>query len=369
MSVEGFNYDNILIRMMNRLGDAMLLSIIFTISCLPVVTIGAALTALNYTAMKGLTLEDGYVWKYYVKSFKENFKQSTIIWLALMVVYFILGVDVWYWYNQNKLQSSMFASTLLVISVILLFLVVMITMYVFPLQAKFENEIKVQVRNAFLLSIKYFPTTVMLAVMLAAVAFLIYYQPYICLIGGFMVGFGALAYLYDYFMLKCLKPYLEVEVEEEATIDELVDKYKIPEEEAESEEIATEEVMADEPTDEAYDSAEVIASEDEAPEDIHVEKSKIILEDVLEKEEQDRLSAERAKQEEITETQDSEENDMPGEQEEAVPAAVKELKEKAEKAKVDIEPSKEADNAYRREASKGKKNNPQRKNGRKQRKK
>ncbi|MGN0436317.1 MAG: DUF624 domain-containing protein [Wujia sp.] len=369
MSVEGYNYDNVFIRTMNRLGEVMLLSVVFTISCLPIVTIGAAFTALHYTAMKGLTLKDGYVWKYYTKSFKDNFKQSTIIWLALMVIYFLLGVDVWYWYNQNKLESGMFTGTLLILSVILLFLVVITTMYIFPLQAKFENGIKTQVRNAFFLSIKYFPTTVMLAVLLAAVVFLIYYQPYICIIGGFVVGFGALGYLYDYFMLKCLKPYLEVEVEAEESIDELVDKYRIPEEEDESEKIATEEAITDEPKEELEENKEAIVSEDETSEKNHVKKSKIILEDVLEKEEQDRLSAERAEQEKMDEVQSTEGQVLPDESAEAVPAAVKELKEKAEKAKVDIEPSKEAENVYRRENSKTKKNNPQRNNGRKQRKK
>ena len=49
---SGMNYDNIFIRMLSRVGDAMLLSILFVLSCVPIITIGTAFTSLNYTAMK-----------------------------------------------------------------------------------------------------------------------------------------------------------------------------------------------------------------------------------------------------------------------------------------------------------------------------
>ena len=72
---SGMNYDNIFIRMLSRVGDAMLLSILFVLSCVPIITIGAAFTSLYYTAMKGISGDDGYIWKFYTRSFKQNFKQ------------------------------------------------------------------------------------------------------------------------------------------------------------------------------------------------------------------------------------------------------------------------------------------------------
>ena len=61
---SGMNYDNIFIRMLSRVGDAMLLSILFVLSCVPIITIGAAFTSLYYTAMKGISGDDGYIWKF-----------------------------------------------------------------------------------------------------------------------------------------------------------------------------------------------------------------------------------------------------------------------------------------------------------------
>ena len=94
---SGMNYDNIFIRMLSRVGDAMLLSILFVLSCVPIITIGTAFTSLYYTAMKGISGDDGYIWKFYTRSFKQNFKQATGMWMLFLVAFFILSVDIWFW--------------------------------------------------------------------------------------------------------------------------------------------------------------------------------------------------------------------------------------------------------------------------------
>lgn len=208
MSVEGFNYDNIFIRMLNRIGDAFLLSVLFVVFSLPVFTIGASITALYYTAMKGITQDDGYVWKYFIKSFKENFKQSTIIWIISVVVLFVLGVDVWFWFKGRTPGSFSINNVMIVVSVVMLSLAVMTEIFIYPLQAKFDNTIQIQIRNAFLLSIKYFPTTIIVALSMAVIAWAFYYQPGIAFVGFAVVGFGAVGYFFGYMMYKCLKPYL-----------------------------------------------------------------------------------------------------------------------------------------------------------------
>lgn len=217
MSAEGISYDNMFIRMLSRLGDAMLLSVLFTICSIPIFTIGASVTALYYTAMKGIKLDGGYVFRYFMKSFKENFKKSTIMWLLFMLAFIIFGVDTWFWSKQFTPGAFTLANVLLVLSIVLLALTFFMMTYAFPLQAKFENPIKVQLRNAFLLSVKYFPTTLLIALITAVIVWTFYYQPAISIVGYFMVGFGAVGYLFAYFMLKCFKPYLPEEEYHEDT--------------------------------------------------------------------------------------------------------------------------------------------------------
>ena len=209
MSVEGLNYDNMFIRMLNRLGDAMILSLLFVIGSIPIVTIGTSMTATYYAAMKGVQGDDGYVFKNYIKSYKENFKQSVVIWLIMAVVLFVFGVDLWFWLKQWQDGRVGFAKPMIAVSVVLLAVAIFITMYVFPLQAKFDNKTSVQIRNAFLLSIKNFPTTLLLTLLTALIGWCFYYTVALAVVGFAIVGFGFAAYIYAYFMLGCLKPYLE----------------------------------------------------------------------------------------------------------------------------------------------------------------
>ena len=211
---EIFNYDSIFIRLLNRLGDMLILSLIFILFSLPVFTIGASLTALYYTSMKAVAGDDGYILKNFVKSFKENFAQSTIMWLIFLLVFFVFGVDVWFWFNQVKGNGFVFSKPMLVLSVMLLLLSMMIFMYAFPLQSKFDNKISVQLRNAFLLSIRYFPTTLLLGLVAFVVAWAVYYFSVLAVIAMGLFGIGALACLKSYFMLRCFKPYLESAGEE-----------------------------------------------------------------------------------------------------------------------------------------------------------
>lgn len=239
MSVEGFNYDNIFIRLLNRLGDAVILSVAFVIFSIPIFTIGASITAVYYTAMRGLKYEDGYVWKNFVKSFKQNFKQSTLIWLICVGVLAVLGVDVWFWIFQWKELGVKIAQPMIAVSVIMLSLAVMITIYVFPLQAKFDNKIKIQFRNAFLLSIKYFPTTLMIVAILLVVAWMFYYQPLLAVFGFLIAGFGILGYVCGYFMLNCFKPYLPEDkpiADDEFSVEDEAEEEEQEEEASETEE-------------------------------------------------------------------------------------------------------------------------------------
>ena len=265
MSVDGMNYDNMFIRMLNRLGDAMILSLMFIIGSIPIVTIGTSMTATYYAAMKGVQGDDGYVFKNYIKSYKQNLKQSVIIWLIMAVVLFVFGVDLWFWLKQWQDARVSAAKPMIAVSVVLLAVAVFITMYVFPLQAKFDNKTSVQIRNAFLLSIKNFPTTLLLVVITAVIAWCFYYQVAISVVAFGLFGFGFCAYVYAYFMLNCLKPYLEPapQVEPDAwSVDMEEDDDDETEENADEEQVVLEEESIND-VEETTDDKKEEASEEE----------------------------------------------------------------------------------------------------------
>ena len=208
MAAEGFNYDSMFMRLLNRVGDVFILSIVFSLCCVPIVTIGPALTALYYTAMKGITVGEGYVAKYFFKSFKQNLKQGVLIFLIMALALFVFGVDLWFWLKQWQEARLGVARIMIIVSVVMLMVAAMIFIFVFPLQAKFDNGIKVQIRNAFLLSIKFFPTTLAVLAITALMAFGVYYAPALAISGYILLGFGAMGYVNGALFYRCLKVYL-----------------------------------------------------------------------------------------------------------------------------------------------------------------
>ena len=89
-----FNMDNKFFTVMGRVADLIMLNVVFLICCLPIVTIGASLTALHYVTLKMARNEESYIIRSFFKSFKQNFKQATIINLIMLLFGGLLYLDL-----------------------------------------------------------------------------------------------------------------------------------------------------------------------------------------------------------------------------------------------------------------------------------
>lgn len=155
-----FDADGTLMSVLGKIADLVLLNVLFLICSIPVFTIGASTTALYYVTFKTLKNEEGYIAKEFFRSFKENFKQSTIVWMLFLVLYVILGLDLFVLFRMD----SSFATTGIALVMIPGFLVLFAGLYVFPLLSRFENTIKATIKNALLLSIANIPKTILMLV-------------------------------------------------------------------------------------------------------------------------------------------------------------------------------------------------------------
>ena len=184
-----FNYDSPLMSGLGKLADVVILNLLTLLFCIPIVTIGASLTACHYVALK-IRRGEGYVMKNFWKSFRENFKQSTVIWL---IVSFGLGISLFValFFNVEGTMASISRGVLFAASIFWGF----IACWVFPLQSKFANTIKNTIKNSFLLSFKYlFRTILMLIINLLPIVLILVlpFQWYSLL---FMFGFSVPTYL------------------------------------------------------------------------------------------------------------------------------------------------------------------------------
>ena len=166
-----FDLDSPLIRFLNKVADLLWLNILTVVCCIPIITAGAAFTALHYCCLKLVRGEEGYITKDFFKSFKLNFKQSTIIWIIVFVTGLILGFDFYIIVNGIAGGTAYAIRIgLLIASILYVFTV----LYVFPLQSHFYNPIKMTIKNAFMMSLTLLPKTVLMVIYAALPLALVY---------------------------------------------------------------------------------------------------------------------------------------------------------------------------------------------------
>ncbi|MDO4521618.1 MAG: YesL family protein [Eubacteriales bacterium] len=210
-----FNMDNGLFRALSRLADLIILNLIFLLCCIPVFTIGAAWTALYYMTLKMVRNEETYILRGFFKSFKQNFKQATLIWLVLLVFMSILFVD---FRIMNAMEGSLMTALRMGLLMIAT-LTAILLQYLFPVLSRFYNTSLNTVRNAALMSIRHLPQTlVMLVVSVAAV--------FVTLLNGYTLTYGLLIWLMcgcslialfnSWFLVRIFDKYVPEETEESA---------------------------------------------------------------------------------------------------------------------------------------------------------
>lgn len=190
--------DNIIVRILTKIFDLILLNILFIVCSIPVITIGASITALYTVLLKMTENEEGYIARGFLSAFKKNFRQSTIVWIILMIIGVLIAIDITIIFSaKGTIRNIGF----FLISIVSLFYI-MEFIFIFPLIAKFENTTVQMFKNAVLIPASSLPAAIMvmiIVVMCIAVTFLnqttILYGAIIWnVIGAALVGY-AVSYL------------------------------------------------------------------------------------------------------------------------------------------------------------------------------
>jgi uncharacterized membrane protein YesL len=169
-----FSADSALMRGLTVIADIMILNFLFLATSIPIVTLGASLTALNFTAMRISTGECGSVSADYFRSFRRNFRQATVIGLILAGLGAVLAA--WYVVVTTFEISAVAKVALLAIWYVLAFNLAIMALFVFPYHANFEGSTRQVFRNARLMSWRHPLTSfVSLAVIALAVAVTLFY--------------------------------------------------------------------------------------------------------------------------------------------------------------------------------------------------
>ena len=153
-----FDLESPFMQTMGKVADLMWLNILTLICCVPIVTVGAAMTALHYSALKIARNEECYITKDYFKSFKENFKQGTVIWLIQLFIFLVLVGDFYIIEKAEVDLGSKMQLLLMVVAIVVLYT----SMFIYPVLAKFENSVLQTIKNAFFIGVLQFPKTILM---------------------------------------------------------------------------------------------------------------------------------------------------------------------------------------------------------------
>ena len=153
-----YNADNPFTKFMYRLGNIVLLNVYFLVCCLPIVTIGASLTAMNKVAYTLGETVDTKITSLFFKTFVSNLLDSTLIWIIIAGIATMAGYTA---YVGIKMAGTK-GTVLCVVGFALIITMLLIFTYVFMLIARYDNLPTRQIFNAFMISVGNFGWTIVI---------------------------------------------------------------------------------------------------------------------------------------------------------------------------------------------------------------
>lgn len=148
--------DSALIRWTMRLGELVLLNLCFLICCLPIVTIGAAASALYSVCFRfDSRKEKGAVLSFF-RAFRQNLKPGIPLFLVTTLVTVLAC-----WLTVLFLRTPGPAHYGCIPSLVLLLVSCILSGYAFPLLSLFDNTLTGTLKNALILGISYLPRSIL----------------------------------------------------------------------------------------------------------------------------------------------------------------------------------------------------------------
>lgn len=204
-----FSWDGRFMELMNGFGELVMLSVVFLICCIPVVTIGSAVTSLYYAVIKSVRRGRGTPLGEFFSSMRRTLVKGIIITLEIMAV----GAALYIGYREavamNEAAAAgmvdydgkVFATVYMILGVLLM----AVSAYIFPVLSRFTMKTVNMWKLAFVMSIRYIPVT---AAVIAGTAALIWLQIYVLPIPCIAFVPGCWCFIVTFMMEKVLLHYM-----------------------------------------------------------------------------------------------------------------------------------------------------------------
>jgi Predicted integral membrane protein len=135
--------------------NLLILNLYWFIGCLPIVTIGTSTIAAFTVTMKMVeNCEEVSMTKSFWDAYRRNLKHGIVLTLILAAACYSIWIDLQLF---NKMQGN--PILFLILAVILIVLIILHYLYVFPLEARYENKLTTTFTNARKIFFRFFLRT------------------------------------------------------------------------------------------------------------------------------------------------------------------------------------------------------------------
>lgn len=170
-----FNFDGPLMSGIMKLGSLIVVTVLWLLFCIPVITAGASTTAFYYTIQKNLKYSRGYTVTCFWDSMKRNFGQATKIWLIILAAVLVLFLDLGA--VKTLSEAGKIPSGFETLIYILLGFAGLYSIWVFACVARFENTLRITMKNAVFLTLGNIIYSALIVVIAAGAVFVIWLMP------------------------------------------------------------------------------------------------------------------------------------------------------------------------------------------------
>lgn len=203
-----FDPDSGIMVFLSGVADLITVNLLWLITSLPVVTLGASTAAL-YASVRapGEKKTTASATKRYFRAFRGNLKRGTGAFFIMLVLTALIVVDL-YLLSAGLLGSAILRYVLCAIPALLL---LFMWSWLFPLTAVFDNSLIRTLTNAFLMTLSYLPTTILITVLnLVPVLLLLFYTEtfFKTLMLWVMLGFALIAKVDSLLLERVFRKYM-----------------------------------------------------------------------------------------------------------------------------------------------------------------
>lgn len=192
---------------MGKITDVACMSILWLITSLPIITIGASTAAFYSFTINAVQDAEGGVWSSYFTGFRDNYKKATVIWLVQLVLAVFLTANL-YASWQFYLVKGTWGLGLFSLSLFGMIVYISTGIYLYPILVSYDFSVKKVITDSFVMAIRNPHVTISVMVLFILSGVGIYF-----ISGLFFFWIGLAIFFSSYFIWGLFLKYAGVKIE------------------------------------------------------------------------------------------------------------------------------------------------------------